>query len=63
MRLWRTDSGGFVWRASLEEVDPAGGRYHFADLDALFGFLIAVTRPPQTRSGPRAGSNDPDGET
>ena len=60
VRLWRTDSSGRTWRASLEEVDPAGGRYHFTDLDALFGFLVAAIQPSQDRPDTSAERNRPD---
>ncbi len=49
VRLWQADSEGVIWRATLEEIDPAGGRHHFSDLDALFGFLVAATRANQAQ--------------
>jgi len=43
IRLWQVkDSGGLVWRASLES-SRTGERQGFADLDALFAFLRQQT--------------------
>jgi hypothetical protein len=59
LRLWQAVSeAGGAWRASLE--DPrTGERTGFAELDALFGYLIERTSGDP---GALAGPDDPKGD-
>ncbi|MCW5852231.1 MAG: hypothetical protein KIT87_19310 [Anaerolineae bacterium] len=40
LRLWRDNSPGAAWRATLESITEPTERRYFADLDSLVAFLL-----------------------
>lgn len=55
LRLWRDDTPGAAWRATLESITEPGERRHFPDMDSLIAFLLTnvvdMDRTPPESSG------------